>query len=346
MGLPRSYRRSPLAFPAGRAPAFDPTHIAASPSIRFSGIAGFGGAFINLLNGQPATKTGSPTTAGTLLGPAVNFASASNYNNVSNSFSDTPAAVTEAALVIPTSSVTFCNIFATCTGSANHNCDPCFLVLQFKTNGTTHSSGITLAQNQPYFVACSIKANAQNYIAVNLLTGQITTATATAAIAFTAPSSTWQIGSSYAAPDAEVAAVMYSLQFMSAPQLLVWALAPWDFWYPPTAFDAMLSKLRGSSAGFSVTATVLAAFEAAASPRTSIIVAEENEASLRAALFRLLSRAGRLRQKCSRRTQFARAVRWAAVAPEETPRAFSRPKTLSLKLHQAPASRLGRLSIL
>ncbi len=73
MGLPLLYRRNPLAFP-GRAPGFDPIHPAASSAV-ISAISS-GGNFVNLINGNSGTLTGTPTASidGTIGATAADVA--------------------------------------------------------------------------------------------------------------------------------------------------------------------------------------------------------------------------------------------------------------------------------
>ena len=50
--------RNPLAYPAGVAPGFDPTHVAAKNTL-ISGIA-VGNTYVNLLTGKTPTISGTP----------------------------------------------------------------------------------------------------------------------------------------------------------------------------------------------------------------------------------------------------------------------------------------------
>jgi hypothetical protein len=169
-------------------------------------------------------------------------------------------------------------------------------------------AGITLSVGVPYFVVCSFNGSKGSFVTVNVLTGQIyTTTTSTARTIGTTTAGAYQIGaiaSSGDSPLSYIHAAMYSAGYLSLQQLLAWAQSPWDFWYPPTAFDALLSMLRGSSAGFPVTATVLAAIEAAASPRPILISPVEPSASLA--------------PNMPAPDEFAGAVGLTTVAPEES----------------------------
>jgi hypothetical protein len=85
-----------LAFPCGIAPGFDPTQLAAR-SARFSGVASAGG-FINLLNGSPGTRNGTPAAAIKGFGPATNFSSGTD--NVTFPFPNTNfTSATQAAIL-------------------------------------------------------------------------------------------------------------------------------------------------------------------------------------------------------------------------------------------------------
>jgi hypothetical protein len=109
---------------------------------------------------------------------------------------------------------------------------------------------------------------------------------------------------------------------MSPAQLLTWAQAPWDFWYPPTAFDTMLSMLRGSSQGYSVTASILAAIEAGASLMASMAAAEESNVSLRPVLFSPVEPSASLASNTLAPHEFAGAAGSTTAAPENSAASF------------------------
>lgn len=251
---PLIYRRNSIAYPGGRNPAFDPTHIAASPKVRYSGIAAPGGAFTNLLNGTSSTQVGAPTSVINSLGLTTATPSTTGVNvcnNVANAFTGAITGFTSAAILSYSSvgASGLLSIFDDNAANGNlfvyQNSAGHFLALL--SSGTSTYSVIQLAANTPYFVAVSANSSVGVFVVVNLLTGAIQTATVTQAIGFFTPSSTWNIGGqsvSTGRGGSRIAAIMYSVATLSLQQLLAWAQNPWDFWYPPTALDLIQSSLQ------------------------------------------------------------------------------------------------------
>ena len=258
MGLPYIYRRGPLVFP-GRASGFDPSHVAAgSPRYNqflFSGVAR-GANFINLLNGSKGTLSGAPVaTISGNVGPASDM-SVANGGQITFPFNTTligtTIPLTVAAIVeIGGQNDSPFSFLGNNTGGGfsigyNHYSTPPYAINFNSTTGT-----IVLLPNTPYFFACStFSGNAStNCLVLNLLTGQVQTEVIAAPGYMNNSSGQLQIGpSSGYAGDVAVAAAMVSAVSLSVAQLLQWAQAPWDFWYPPTV-ESLLFKSFASAGG-------------------------------------------------------------------------------------------------
>ena len=247
---------SSLEFPSWRAPGFDPSHLAAGTTARMSCVASTGGAFINLLNGQATTPTnGTPTsTIRGVIGPAVLDSASTVYNAISNSITETPVATTFGAIFIPTAASGNQTIVADQTSpTGNYS--------EFRLNGGVLSSGQgggggtssgfpSVVANQPYFVACSLHSANQNFVLVNLLTGQTWSASTTTSRPFGSISGSYAVGGFSGAStqaNAYIAAAMMSRAFLGADQLLAWAADPWAFWYPDDDLDhRIIGALSGA----------------------------------------------------------------------------------------------------
>lgn len=239
-------RYPPLAYPAGRVPGFDPTHPAAE-GCAFSGIAASGGGFINVLNGNPGTQGGSPSA---VIDGNIGRASLYSGSNDNSNF------------VVPILSITSCSIAAILriVSISGNNAfiignNSTTLVYVASTgvvdifgigNSVTASSGIALSAGVPYFVAGSVvngSGNPASFVVVNLKTGQILTASATATATSLGSGSPLYIGNRNTLnrpPDASIAAAMISYNnYLPLPTLLQWAQRPWDFWYPISKANGM-----------------------------------------------------------------------------------------------------------
>ncbi len=117
--------------------------------------------------------------------------------------------------------------------------------------GLSISSGLTLSTNVPYFIGVSCRSGSQNFVVVNLATGQVQTATTTTVRAFSAATGYTIGGLSGGSKqaDATIMAAMHSVSYLSLPELLAWAADPWAFWYPAetSAFDQIIAALSSSS---------------------------------------------------------------------------------------------------
>lgn len=245
-------RTNPLAYPAGRLPGFDPSHVAA-PICRFSGITA-GGGFVSCLNGARGVAAGSPSSLqfGS-LGPVTAFPNAGGADQYK--FSGGP--------VVTDTIATLAAIFylTTVSASAQSILQSSGIAggLAIEANATTGvfiisvvgaavpSSGLALVANVPYFVAASVNQNkpVQNYVIARLDNGQIKTATTATAGSASVNDGKVIIGNrtTNALPLlGGVAAAMYSGQFLSLQQLATWAADPWSFWYPQSAIDSFIFR--------------------------------------------------------------------------------------------------------
>jgi hypothetical protein len=229
-----------IVYPGDRLPGLDPTH-AASQGVVFSGIAA-GANFINLLNGAPGTITGS-TSTGTLdgvIGPRYQSNSVAGSTGSTKFTISTPGGTGRTYAVIFRSAATLSGtngLFVEAAGAnaqaVRHNGTG----ISFSVGGVgSGSTGITLAASTPYFLAASLPTGAAwRWALVNLVTGQMTSGTATNA-AVTQPTTGFIIGNLFAGNVSGTdyfAAAMYSTAVLSAAQLAQWAADPWSFWYPP-----------------------------------------------------------------------------------------------------------------
>lgn len=249
-------RASPFAFPGGN-PGFDPSHPASwsGSQLGFSGVA-LGGGFVNLKSGKPFTKTGTPTSGlDGRIGPYVQGTGSTNLNLLAAAYTQaSPWLGTLAAIAVWQASTGAVVL----VGAGNSNGAGGISlevtsggVVQFLVNGVGSATlGITLTAGVPYFVAASYISPTQRVaVVVNLLTGQTQTSFAASIATQTAVGNLQiRIGDGGAATgcNSQVAAAMYSYQYMPLAALLQWAQDPWSFWYPNN-FDLGLLVAAGAA---------------------------------------------------------------------------------------------------
>lgn len=245
-----------LGFPAGRAPGFDPRHIAAGHRPRLSAVA-TGRSFVNLLTGMPGTPVNTPTAVGNrVLGIATKFVAASSQEV------DFAAQSTTNDLTLTLAAI--CNIDGAnaggiCSNTSNGQGSVLYsnsLTFTLLFGGIAfNQSAITLVNGHPYFLAISFSttANSVNFIALNLRTNVM--ATDVVSLAGATPAAvdgTFVIGNGKSGAtnhyaDASIAAVMFSAQYMSMSALRQWASDPWSFWYPPRVSYAIAAQAAGGA---------------------------------------------------------------------------------------------------
>jgi hypothetical protein len=253
-------RRRGLAYPAGFAPGFDPSHVALIGLCRLSAIAS-GNNFINLFSGARGTAGGAATSAGIdgSIGPCVNYPNA----NISERTTFVLPAVTDsnftlAAIFRLSITGTFQPIFGTGASSVWTTLAIRVSGLLSLQNSATQnaSSGFTMSAGVPYFAAASQNGtSAVNFIVVRLDTGQSFTSSVTAGLVSNPATDSQAMIGNYAnvgTPNSPtsglVSTVAYIAGFLSLPILRIWAADPWSFWYPsPQSMD--MQQLVGRPAG-------------------------------------------------------------------------------------------------
>lgn len=238
--IPSAFQ-NPLAFPAGRAPGFDPTHVASrscSPNFGFSGIAS-GGGFVDLLTGRAGTQAGAP--AGVCFGgtgPAITFTGVTDAitftgKNVGAFSSGTIAGIVQFNSIGANYQSVFelnsagANLGLLALRGVNH-------VLTIFTVADAPSTILPLA-GVPYFLAASLLGGSMiNYIVRNLATGALITQVVATGLSFAGTTGgVYKVGNNAAQQTlGGVAAAMFNRTFMSMAELIQWSADPWSFWYP------------------------------------------------------------------------------------------------------------------
>jgi hypothetical protein len=236
-----SIARAQLGPPLWLPPRFDPTHIA-SLNCQFSGVS-CGTGFVNLLKGGGSSSlSGSPTNSiSGVIGCTTYYSGSSDASNFTNFNSNNVASMTGAAIFLRTSNPSNNAYFIGASG------------LQGFLSGGTNTLGVELNNSGPYFstfttslnvpyfvVASATTGSVINFLALNLLSGQIQTQSITAETVAVESSGLGYVGNKTggARPaTAYVAATMMGGVYLSPTDLLAWAQDPWSFWYPSIDVD-------------------------------------------------------------------------------------------------------------
>lgn len=239
--------RTPLLYPAGATPGFNPQHVCAAglrARTGFSAVVLNNGNAIDLVSGRPPNSG---------LGLGV----AAVHRNIGPSQATVAGTIVRAgwtgAIATPTTMTFGMIIFLTAVqGAASSNCvstasaldDALGFALGAATpviqqgGSTVATAGFTLALVRPYFIVASTAINAggtgpANFVARDLLSGRIFTSVTTNATtggnSGTAPG--YGAGTR-ANVQMNIACAMLSYSYFKIPQLLAWAADPWAFWYP------------------------------------------------------------------------------------------------------------------
>jgi hypothetical protein len=240
--------RQSLVYPAGRAPGFDQTHVAASGICLghgFSALALGNGGLVNLLSGAPGVLNGTLSAVMTGVGPAVASAG-SGYLTFPGQSTAADPSFTTAMIFVPNAVSGSKFLFSFSSGGGN-NTNGLFLSgaqLCGYRHSTAALSGINLTSGVPYFIAASANSSTVCFVVVNLLTGVTEMAIASLGGTPAAGNGTYVVGATSSLAQeasADYCAVMYAPACMAPAQLLQWAQSPWDFWYPRRAsFEASL----------------------------------------------------------------------------------------------------------
>jgi len=244
--------RNVLIFPGGR-PGFNPTHIASKNAI-FSGVAA-GTNVIDILSGLAGTVTGAITSnIDSIIGPNTSIAQQTNEHilfPVAQSQIDTSGTMAVIGTDLNIGAIAFSfpfsvgsassgpGVLINSTGAVNWN----------NWNGSNPTASVTISLTSPYFIAMSMNTITCNILALNLHNGQILTGTSASVSQDTHNTNiVWgdsnalnQINGSF------IAAAMYSTSYLTLPQLITWAQAPWDFWYPQSVRNTIISSLGKGS---------------------------------------------------------------------------------------------------
>jgi hypothetical protein len=254
------FNRSPLAYPARAVPGIDPSH-PASKNLVTSAVSANGGNMLDVKTGLPFTKSGG--TANTVIdanvGPAQYVtAGAANICSVPGPNSIPPAA-TMAAIIRPIAANGFSvyqAIIVYNNGTSDNGIYTHFgsgpPVFDMYNTAVGDQEPITLGSGfptAPYFIAVSdpyTSGQNVNFVAVNLLTGQVKTGAVSGA------SGNGSINDAFVAIGCDpnpndlsntyIAAAMYSRTYLSMQQLLQWAKSPWEFWYPDKTIELSASS--------------------------------------------------------------------------------------------------------
>lgn len=247
-GLQRIYRPNRLAYP-GIAPGFDPAHVAMSGGgpCRLSAFAS-GTNFFNILNGAKGTTAGTNLTSGIdIIGPQVTFPASS----ATLTFPKTATDANLTLAVIINNIVFFGHDTIIEDSPSGWDLRATNTTFQVRNGaGSEVNSGIPLVS--PCFYAVSFSAAAINFLVVNLVTGQVQTATAAGTTPVpNGPGSGIFIGTFDNGGGqflGKISHVMCVANFLSLSQLLQWAADPFSFWYPRTVSDLIFSSLNAPAA--------------------------------------------------------------------------------------------------
>lgn len=239
---------NPLVYPAFAVEGVNSSH-PASQALRFSGIAS-GGNFVSLNQGRKGTISGSPSFGiDGAMGPAFSALAGADRAAFSGQSTVNDLSMTQAAIVRFNSVAGTETIFS---GSGANNGWRIYV-----TGGTfgivagsviAVNSSITLVANTPYFVVASINGSTSNFLALDLSTGKILTATSSGATP-AAPDGTYLVGNdAFNEPaNAKISAAMFSARYTSLWEMRQWAQDPWAFWYPRPRMPAFATAAAGGS---------------------------------------------------------------------------------------------------
>jgi hypothetical protein len=229
----RIRRANPLAWPAGRAPGFDPAHPAANGSYILSFVPS-GKALLNVMSGQAVASVTSQGIDG-ILGPVVT----GSTTNTPIAAPASPAAFTAGGFVRAPATLGNPGYVFTTQGTTANNLGICARGGEWQINigaGTSYYFGsLAIAVNTAYFFAFSDFKSSANWIIVNLQTGQAWSGT-TSTTALLSQSDTGidfctnTLGRPWGGP---IGPLMLGWNVaLSLGALLAWAADPWAFWYP------------------------------------------------------------------------------------------------------------------
>ena len=264
------YTGNPRAYPAGIAPGFDPTHLAAKGVVtRFSGIAR-DGSFVSLLNGEAGVIGGTPTFAiDGYIGPSAKFVASTDLWKFPNQNTTATTTFTIAFIFRYASITTNQGLFG---ASATNNvafyffngAGPMTIKLAATSTTVPFSNTNFIAAGIPHFIVLSVSGTTANCLAVRL-----TDNVSDQAVGFTVSGTpgvsdgNYLIGNTAGAAGAagNIACAMYSTAYLSIPEMRQWAANPWSFWYPqlPSAWmNWLVARQIAAASGGSIQARLFA----------------------------------------------------------------------------------------
>jgi hypothetical protein len=243
------FKTNSLVFP-GRLPGFNPNHLASGGIIKGTGLSWIskGANGQNLLNGAKGTVVGTAANiVGKIfspLGMTTGFVAA-NTNSLSysgNTTTNNTSATFAAMFYTPT--LTTGPYITNSSGSSGIGAGVSSAGALINSNFGQGGSGgaATIVVNTPYFAIWSISPSNINYLTLNLNNGKVTTQSVANSVVPTAPNGTYQIGSNSGDADfstVNIAAAMFSPNYLSIAQMRQWAQDPWAFWYPHTQLETL-----------------------------------------------------------------------------------------------------------
>lgn len=256
---PRRSTRSKLAFPVGRAPGFDPLHIALSGGgqCALSAIASPGPCFINLLkpSAGPAFSAGSGTLDSAMLSN-IGLASGSKatattavYSFQHPNFSATEQTAAAIFFLTSISLSTYQTILANTNNTLMLLLNPSGLISAYSNGDNAVVAGQV---GVPYFFAASGGGQLKiNGVVVNLLTGQTYTMSNPLSAGIQSIASPTYLANNTSGISQSmggyIAAATLISNYLSLQQLLKWAEDPWGFWYPNSNPETRIALLPPSS---------------------------------------------------------------------------------------------------
>lgn len=227
--------RGPYAYPGTKA-GFDPSH-PLSAGCRFSGVVR-GSGFISLVSGKAGTTASAPSSKmDPNIGSSLVFSGTNEVDFTGQSTTnDTQFTIAALAYLNSTgATATLFNSDNTSSAGCSLGCNSAGLFGAVYTGVNRISSSTTLSTGVPYFLIGSRIQAIGNFAVVNLKTGQTFLSTTSGGSGTpTAPSGTYEIGNAATGQTwtGGIAAVMFSNQYRSLPDLAKIASDPFSFWYP------------------------------------------------------------------------------------------------------------------
>jgi len=259
MFLPRSALafRNPLSFPTGRSARFDRSSpimgrglapkIVAVAQKNSSALAMYD-LLMNKVGGQ------STYPYGPQIDGALGFCISDAYPFPNNPFSFTGydatvyASATMAALYRPTSSASIALLFETGSGIQGAMLIVDSLVVKVQC-GTNISSGITLTNGVPYFIAVSYNSSATLFVIKNLNTGAVVTASKSGFTASRSPNGNYTFGDCAGASygiRGNLATLAYFSGAADLPSMVQLSDDPFSLWYDVTPLPGRFALVKSA----------------------------------------------------------------------------------------------------